>query len=216
MEPKDRLKTARNELGLTQEGFGFPMDLSQANVRDLESGKVKISTLHALAIENIHGLSAKWLMTGNGPMWDKSVSEVKYPDHVYAEAKTVKPDPIKHKIDSMLEGMNEDQRRDVLKYVEKEKQHAEMKETLDRLKHLDPKLLKQAGWISISLLNLITIPIGFILLCTAYRTISGPTAIWLLKNSWHLYVFVGVSLFIWPRQWIVFLKHRWVSVVRFK
>lgn len=216
MEPKDRLKLARSKLGLTQERFGFPMELSQANIRDLESGKVKISTLHALAIENIHGLSAKWLMTGNGPMWNKLCSEVKYPDHVYAEVETVKPDPLKHKIDSLLAGMNEEQRLDILKYAEKEKQHAEMKEALDRLKHLDPKLLKQAGWISISLLNLITIPIGLILLCTAYSTISGSTAIWLLKNCWYFYIPVCVSLFMWPRHWVVFLKHRWVSVVRFK
>lgn len=68
MDSKDRLKTARESIALTQTDFGVPLGLSQANVRDLESGKVKFSTLHALAIEKIHGISSNWLLDGSGGM----------------------------------------------------------------------------------------------------------------------------------------------------
>jgi len=68
MDKNIRLKSARLSIGLNQLDFGIPLGLSQANVRDLESGKVKISTLHALAIEKIYRISPEWLMDGKGPM----------------------------------------------------------------------------------------------------------------------------------------------------
>lgn len=82
MEAKNRLKLARIEADLNQAEFGAPLGLSQANVRDLESGKVKISTLHALAIEKIHGISSVWLLSGEGLM--------KRSDTVYQLAETDK------------------------------------------------------------------------------------------------------------------------------
>ena len=69
MNSNERLKNARKFLGLTQEKFAIPIGLNQANIRDLESGKVKISTLHALAIENAHGIGATWLLDGRGDMF---------------------------------------------------------------------------------------------------------------------------------------------------
>jgi DNA-binding XRE family transcriptional regulator len=63
-----RLKKARKKLDLTQDMMAKPLGLSQANLRDLESGKVKISTLHVLAIEHIYKISANWLITGIGNM----------------------------------------------------------------------------------------------------------------------------------------------------
>lgn len=68
MEPKDRLKIAREDMGWTQEEFANSLGLNQANIRDIESGKVKFSTLHALAIENVHKISSEWLLTGSGSM----------------------------------------------------------------------------------------------------------------------------------------------------
>jgi len=86
MEPKERLKEARDETGLNQADFGEPLGLSQANVRDLESGKVKFSTLHALAIENVYGYKAKWLLNGVGVKKSKATEyvheqEVPYNEH---------------------------------------------------------------------------------------------------------------------------------------
>jgi len=57
--------------------MGEPLGLSQSNIRDLESGKVKFSTLHALAIENIYKISSKWLLTGEGSHYIKGEEEKK-------------------------------------------------------------------------------------------------------------------------------------------
>jgi len=65
----DRLKKIRAYLNLTQEEFGVPLGLNQTKIRDLESGKVKVSTLHAIAIEKIHGINIDWLLTGEGEMF---------------------------------------------------------------------------------------------------------------------------------------------------
>lgn len=68
MEARKRLKNARKQMGLTQEDFGKPIGLSRHGITSLESGKVKISTLHALVFEYVHKISAKWLLTGEGEM----------------------------------------------------------------------------------------------------------------------------------------------------
>ena len=66
MNSNDRLKFIREQLNLTQEKFGKGLGLSRLNITNLESGKVKISTLHALAIEYIHGINKDWLLSGEG------------------------------------------------------------------------------------------------------------------------------------------------------
>ncbi|WP_051283880.1 helix-turn-helix transcriptional regulator [Desulforegula conservatrix] len=61
-----RLSEVRKAIGLTQENFGKPIGLTRINVTNLESGKVQISTLHALAIEYVYKINSEWLLTGNG------------------------------------------------------------------------------------------------------------------------------------------------------
>jgi transcriptional regulator with XRE-family HTH domain len=69
MDKGSRLKNARKQIGFTQDKLAKSIGLKQANIRDLESGKVKISTLHALALEHVHNLNAQWLLTGEGEMF---------------------------------------------------------------------------------------------------------------------------------------------------
>lgn len=69
MPIQERLKKARKALNLTQEEFGKPVDLNRAGITSLESGRVKISTLHAMAFEYVYNLSSHWLMTGEGDMF---------------------------------------------------------------------------------------------------------------------------------------------------
>lgn len=66
MNSNNRLKTIRDQLGLTQETLGKILGLNRLNVTNLESGKVKISTLHALAIEHVLNVNKEWLLYGKG------------------------------------------------------------------------------------------------------------------------------------------------------
>ncbi len=69
MKSQERLKIARKLLGLTQEKFGEPLDINRYGVLGLESGKVKISTVHAKAFEYIYKISSDWLLNGTGEMF---------------------------------------------------------------------------------------------------------------------------------------------------
>ena len=64
-----RLKLAREALDMTQDIFAQSIGLKRVNITNLEGGKVKISTLHALAIEYVHNIDANWLLTGKGGMF---------------------------------------------------------------------------------------------------------------------------------------------------
>lgn len=58
----------RTALKLTQEQFGRPFKLNQANIRDLEAGKVKMSQLHLFSFEKVFNINPDWLLSGNGEM----------------------------------------------------------------------------------------------------------------------------------------------------
>jgi len=66
MDSIDRLKLIRKKLKLTQEKLAISMGLKRDNITSIESRKVKISTLHALAIEYVHGINKDWLLFGDG------------------------------------------------------------------------------------------------------------------------------------------------------
>lgn len=118
MDTKDRLRIAREKLGLTQKKLGNSIGLKAENVRDLESGKVKFSTLHALALENIYGLCSDWLLSGSGEMFSNEITGHTPP--------LAEPDLITKKINQMLAGMPDEKKRDVLKYAEEKKLLADL------------------------------------------------------------------------------------------
>ncbi len=68
MNPSDRLKKIRKKLNLTQELFGKSIGLNRDKIMSLESEKVKLSELHAIAIEYIYNINRNWLLHGIGPM----------------------------------------------------------------------------------------------------------------------------------------------------
>lgn len=69
MDIADRLKFVRKKLKLTQESFAISIGLKRDNITSLELRKVKITTLHALAIEHVHGVNKDWLLNGDGEMF---------------------------------------------------------------------------------------------------------------------------------------------------
>jgi len=99
---KIRLKEVRKLLGLTQKAMAEPLGLNQTNIRDLESGKVKFSTLHALALEQVYKINSNWLLTGAGEIFiDENLPPI---------YKGINPDPEKeHQIElSVIEDKHRD------------------------------------------------------------------------------------------------------------
>ena len=66
--PKDRLKTLRNLMGLTQKELAERLNLSFYQYKDLESGRVKISPMLAKLIFYETGFEIEWLLEGSGKM----------------------------------------------------------------------------------------------------------------------------------------------------
>ena len=74
-----RLKEARKKLKLTQEKLGESVGLNRDGIASLETGKVKISTVFAIALEYIHGINREWLLFGKGNCFiqkEKKLTEV--------------------------------------------------------------------------------------------------------------------------------------------
>lgn len=65
---ENRLKHVRDDLGsISQARLAEFIDISVNKIRDAESGKTKISTEIATAVEKRFGYNLRWLLTGEGP-----------------------------------------------------------------------------------------------------------------------------------------------------
>jgi len=65
---KERLFKARNYLGLEKQEFADKIGVKLHNIRDMESGKQKISSEFATKVEEIFSIRGWWLLTGKGEM----------------------------------------------------------------------------------------------------------------------------------------------------
>lgn len=68
-----RLKLARTVLGLTQQGFGAYLGLSQANKTDLESRRVKIALLHLATFAKYRRINPGWLTNGESDIFFEKI-----------------------------------------------------------------------------------------------------------------------------------------------
>lgn len=66
MDPVDRFKEIRKKLGLTQTELGLAFGLKREHITSIETRKVKISPLHAIAMEYLYGVNKEWIMKGTG------------------------------------------------------------------------------------------------------------------------------------------------------
>ena len=64
------LRTLRKYLGLTQQDLAFSSQEKQGRIRDIEAGKQKIPVTLAIKMEKIHHVNFKWLLTGEGHMFE--------------------------------------------------------------------------------------------------------------------------------------------------
>lgn len=68
MEEKDRIKLIRENTGLSQEKFAKAIGFTQAKVKDLETGKNRISPEFAAKVSEVYGINPMWLLYEQGPM----------------------------------------------------------------------------------------------------------------------------------------------------
>jgi transcriptional regulator with XRE-family HTH domain len=70
-----RLKLLRKRLKLTQRKFGELLGLAWYQIKDMETGKVKVSPVVARLLTHEVGVRLKWLLNGEGRMFkDDSIS----------------------------------------------------------------------------------------------------------------------------------------------
>lgn len=68
MNPSERLKKAREHLGLTQKELGEKLGFQWHKIKDIESGKLKLTPEIAENIDNFYSIDGWWLLTGKGKM----------------------------------------------------------------------------------------------------------------------------------------------------
>lgn len=77
-----RLKKFRQSKGLNQKEFGILLDKKEHQVRDMESGKVEISSSFAKLLYYEFKINPSWMLSGEGDMYLPSVERVSYPDEI--------------------------------------------------------------------------------------------------------------------------------------
>lgn len=122
-----RIRLVRKENRLTQKDFAKIIGISQSHLCGIERGKVNISQLALSMIEAKLSINKHWLLTGEGP---KYIEEQK---RRIAEAGVTYFDTITQKILELLEGMTEERKREILRYIEKESLIDELLEKREKL-----------------------------------------------------------------------------------
>lgn len=107
--PASRLKTARKSLRLTQKALGEKLGMKWYQIKDMETEKVAVSQVFARLFCLEYGVHDYWLLRGEGEMIPEKRDRVAEPSAEYR-------DEVTRKILAMLEGMDVEAKRDVLKY----------------------------------------------------------------------------------------------------
>lgn len=121
-ERGDRLKKVREYLKLTQAQLGESIGLLGYHVRDMESGKVELSTPIAKLLYHEFGANSEYLLDGKGGL--------------FIDQKKERPGIVPEKIMLILKDMDEKEQREVLKHLEEKKLFKEL---------LEERKKKQAG-----------------------------------------------------------------------
>jgi transcriptional regulator with XRE-family HTH domain len=111
----DRLKYIRESKGFTLKAFAELLSTSPGFLSEVENGHKKPGFELLSSLKRILGVDLNWLLN------DEEAGMVAYPPVEY-HGKS----PIVERIDQMLEDMDEDGQRDVLKYAEEKKLIAEL------------------------------------------------------------------------------------------
>jgi len=74
---KDRIKTLRKTLKLSQKNFGKRIYASQSLLTEIESGNRKVNNRTIQLIVAEYNVNKNWLLTGNGDMFSASSPDLK-------------------------------------------------------------------------------------------------------------------------------------------
>ena len=74
---KDRIKTLRKTLKLSQKEFGKRIYLSQSLLTEIESGNRKVTNRTILLIVANYNINKDWILTGNGDMFSAPPPDMK-------------------------------------------------------------------------------------------------------------------------------------------
>jgi transcriptional regulator with XRE-family HTH domain len=113
----ERLKTIRKTQSLTQQAFARRLNTSPSYISDVEAGKTAPGSKFLTTLLRNFNINLHWLLTGEGEM-EKGVEKDDKGEYSV----------VTQKIFQMLEGMTEDDQRDILRYIEKEKLFKELME----------------------------------------------------------------------------------------
>ena len=91
MDLKERIRTLRKKLGLTQMEFAEKLGKSWRTIQDWEAGKRNIPEPELRLISQIFGVSYEWIKTGQGEIFEKkpSIEEI-----ISAEQRRIKENSI--------------------------------------------------------------------------------------------------------------------------
>ena len=81
-ELKDRIKSLRNSLGLSQTEFGESLGAGIGVIKNLESGITTLKTAMSVLICRIYNVDPVWLETGEGEMFRKLSRQEQIADFV--------------------------------------------------------------------------------------------------------------------------------------
>ena len=127
--PGVRFRQARELLNLKQNECAETLGLEWYTLRDIESGKKKMTPEMAINMENLFSVNFRWLLTGQGPMFlapaDRVASESPEDEESSLAVSALREDILAQKIVLMLREVDEEDRREILAYAEKAKQAAE-------------------------------------------------------------------------------------------
>lgn len=115
MNVGDRIKILRKSQGLSQDEFAQKLGLSQGFISNVEKSRVQFTLEHIISIANIFKVDLNWLIAGE-----------EKPLVAETQPKYGRKDVVKEKINQMLDGLDEEKKRDILKYTEEKKQLAEL------------------------------------------------------------------------------------------
>jgi len=115
-----RLKQVRETTKLSQKAFAQELGIAQSVIAEIETGKNEPSRNLMIRLKKCYKVSIDWLLTGEGEMFKKKdIKDIIDKENL---------DNVSQKILIMLEGMTEEERREVLRNVEDKKLLKELKE----------------------------------------------------------------------------------------
>jgi len=120
---KNRLKILIDLLGLNLKDFSRETGIPYPTLQDYLAGKIKPGADNLEKISMVFHVNLHWLLTGEGEPFMKKEGQAQFDD-------------ITEKILILLRDMDEEKRRDVLKYIEEKKLLMEL---------LEERKKKQAG-----------------------------------------------------------------------